>query len=213
MFRKKRRFPSKVIFFIIACSFIIVGFFAGYYKFTPPQDEKIPFAEENNIQRNERIDNVQQLEESDDAPVNYHEDSIEAETQIVYKTFYTICENTMEEVMTPVSAMVGLNETGFQEYVQNHYPLFEIEKFSSEEVVLFQRKEAVCPNHYNHYLITVNEGYITIYQINENGEKILVEKTAVSAAMLPHVDQEKLKSGILRKTKEEVYQLLEDYSS
>ncbi|AKL95167.1 hypothetical protein CACET_c17190 [Clostridium aceticum] len=213
MFRKRKRFPFKVAFFIIAFSFILVGFFVGYYRFSSPQEEEIPFAEKNNVELKEDIDDIYEVRENNEAAVTQYEDRIELETRIVYRTLYTVCENTIEEVLAPVNIMVGLNEAGFQEYIVSSDPSFEIQKFSTEEVILYQRKEAICPNHYNQYLITDSEGYIAIYHINEGGEKILVEKTSISIAVLPHVDQEKLKTGIFRRTREEAYQLLEDYSS
>ncbi|SNS34184.1 BofC C-terminal domain-containing protein [Anaerovirgula multivorans] len=218
MYRRRNRFPFKILFFVMAFSFVLVGFFIGYYRMGPSHEEEIPFVNENeNIDdRDEEMlsqEDLIPLEDENNTSVTSLQDSIGQETKIIYKTFYTECENTIEEVLTPISSMIGLNEEGFTEYLQRNNLLFSVESFSNDEVVLIQSKNAICPQHYNHYLITEKDGNIAIYHINNRGDKILIETTSIPVSILPQVDQLKLQKGILRKTKEEAYQLLEDYSS
>ncbi|SES73940.1 BofC C-terminal domain-containing protein [Natronincola peptidivorans] len=227
MFRKRKRFPYKILFFIIACSFIITGFLIGYYRTTSPREHEIPYTEryserteinyeaitenqENNLEANEEDEGAYTDEER---AVTQYEASIREETTIIYKTQYTICQNTLEERISPMNAMIGLTQEGLQEYLQRNNLLFHVESFSNEEVVLFQKKNAVCPMHYEQYFVTQQDGYITIFYFDETGGRKIIEKTTISISVLPYIDQQKLTLGIFRKTKEEAYQLLEDYSS
>ena len=218
MYRRRKRFPFMTLFFITTFSFILIGFFIGYYKFAPSREEKIPFAKENNSQ--EKINDEKKysedfasLDENNEALVTYLENSINQNTKVIYKTFYSECDDSLEEVLAPESTMIGLKEDSLKEYLQSNDSLFSVESFSVDEIVLYQNKNTVCPQHYNHYCITQKDGYIAIYHFKNNGEKVLIETTSIPISILPHVDQEKLRKGIFKKTMEEAYQLLEDYSS
>lgn len=218
MYRRRNRFPFKFLFIIMAFSFVLVGFYIGYYRMGPSDEERIPFVEKNqnleNIDDEElAVEEITHFQEEDETSVSSLQDSIGQETKIVYKTFYTECENTIEEVLSPISSMIGLKEEGLKEYLQRNNLLFSVDSFSIDEIVLSQTKNAICPQHYNYYLITQKDGNIAIYHINNRGDKILIETTSIPVSILPQVDQIKLQKGILRKTKEEAYQLLEDYSS
>ena len=61
------------------------------------------------------------------------------------------------------------------------------------------------------YLVKDNNGYITIYATDENGDMRLKETTQIVVRYLPNLDKEKLKDGIFVKGKEELNKLLEDY--
>lgn len=207
-----------MIFILLAFSFIFAGFFIGYYRITPPGNQPPPITEEGNLETEVDLNDIEPDLNTidmveDERPVTHYEDNIGEETKIIYKTFYTVCQSTLEETLLPIESMIGLNKTGFQEYLTINNLLFDVENFSADEVVVFQTKDAISPKYFNTYLVTESDGYIAIYRIDERGDRILIEKTPISIAVLPHVDQEKLKRGIFRKTRAEVYQLLEDYSS
>ncbi|MCC5911551.1 MAG: BofC C-terminal domain-containing protein [Clostridiaceae bacterium] len=221
MFRKRKRFPFKIVLGIILFSFAIISFIIGYNTYSPSQREEIPYTHKDNVEIEENQVRKQHLEEDEEdmytqdhgAEVTYQEEGIRDSTVIKYKTLYTICESSIEEIDTPSNDMIGLTKDGLKEYLRFNSLLFDIENFSTEEVILLQNKTTVCPEHYNYYWLTEEDGHIVIYQFNERGQKILIERTSISMAMLPIVDQQKLKKGILRRTKDDVNRLLEDYSS
>lgn len=222
--RRKRRFLFKIIFPIVAFSFLIIGFIVGYYRTLTQGERERPFADKNSLQLQENTDELRKnfivqeqeelsFEDKDDEAVTYHEDSITETTNIIYKTFYDICKDTMEESLEADHSIIGLNEAGLKEYLKDKNLLFEIQNFSTKEVILVENKNTACPAHYNHYLISEANEFIAIYHIDEKGDKVLIEKTLIPISILPNVDQEKLKKGILKTRREDVYQLLEDYSS
>ena len=222
--RRKKRFPFKIILSILACIFIITGFVIGYCNTTIQRKEGKPLADQYGLQVQERADesrkdlalkkeNELTLEDNQDRAVTHHEDTIVETTNIIYKRFYKICQDTVQESLKPDNLMIGLNEKGFKGYLERENLSFEIQSFSAAEVVLIEKVDSVCSAHYNHYIISESGELIAIYHIDAEGKKSLIEKTSIPISVLPHIDQKKLKNGILRKEKEEVYQLLEDYSS
>lgn len=77
-------------------------------------------------------------------------------------------------------------------------------------MVLYSEVKHVQPNH---YYVTEENGYIIVYGYDETSGKTLAGKTKIPITILPQVDQDLIKQGILLKDKHEVMQLLEDYSS
>lgn len=63
------------------------------------------------------------------------------------------------------------------------------------------------------YLLREYEGNIGVYRIYDGGNKMLVDIVDVGVEFLPESDKEMLKMGINVETKEEMLQLIEDYTS
>lgn len=198
----------------LAIFFSSIGFAVGYFRYSSQISE-----ENRNRQKQQELLNallkaqensIYNLTKEDESTVTSYGDTITKETVIINKVFYTQCQDTIETEETVKAELIGLNEKGFKDYINQNKPGFEIEDFSKEKIVLKYRQNKVCPNH---YLISINNGYIAVYKYDENGEKTLVNQTEIPVKMLPTVDQEKLQNGILVETLEDVEQLLEDFSS
>ena len=214
--RKRRTLPLIVSFLILALVFGFIGFTAAYYRYSGQvARERTERQKEQEllqalIRAQEDSLSPHDIDKNDEATVASYSDIINCETQLIYKTLYTQCEDTVKEVQKPTSELVGLNKDGLEEYLTKNRSDWEIESFSKEKVVLLKQLNKVCPNH---YLVSVNKGCIAIYKYNEDGNKELIKQTDIPINILPIVDQEKLQKGILVNTKKEVNQLLEDYSS
>lgn len=220
MFRRRKKFPFKTIFWLMAVTFLIAGFYIGYYQFSPSPKNEIPFANDNNVEydTNDNKGNtygsdLTAIEKGNETTVTYLENSINPETKVIYRTYYNECDDTLDKVEKPSSDIIGLKEEGLESYLMAHNYLYDIVSFSVDEILLIENRNEVCPQHYDHYLITQKDGYVAIYYYNHRGVKSLIEKTSIPISILPLVDQEKLSKGIIKKTKSEVYQLLEDFSS
>ncbi|ABW19269.1 BofC C-terminal domain-containing protein [Alkaliphilus oremlandii] len=212
--RRKNK-PSFILgVVIVALLFGSIGFGIGYYRYSSEiarqKQERRKEQDMLNALIKSQQESLNQFNNSSEAPVASHEDTLSRETKLVYKTIYTQCQDSTEDTVFPTSDLVGLNEKGLKEYLKKNKPNWEIEHFSKESITIVKRENKLCPDH---YLVSVHNGYISIYQYDENGEKKLVEQTDVSVKSLPVVDQEKLQRGIILKTLEDVYQLLEDFSS
>ncbi len=212
--RRRRVFPLIISFLVLALVFGSIGFVAAYYKYSGQiaRERSERQKEQELLQAliKEQENCSHNIDRSNEVTVTNYNDIINNETKLIYKTLHTQCEDIIEEVQKPEPELIGLNKDGFKEYLTKNQLNWEIERFSKEKVVLSRQVNKVCPNH---YLVTVNKGYITIYKYNEDGSKELVEQTDIPINILPVMDQEKLQKGILVDTKKEVNQLLEDYSS
>ncbi|SCZ07408.1 BofC C-terminal domain-containing protein [Alkaliphilus peptidifermentans] len=214
--RSRRRTPYFLTFIIAWICFGIVGFLAGYYLHplfnsdTPEiaidENEKLPY--NDYLHLDEYKENTES--EPSDTPVTSYEDSIGTDTKVVFRTLFTSCQSIRDDVIEPLEEIIGLKEGGFRSFAEANFTDWQIVRFSKDEVILFRRKEQICPNH---FFVSEQDGFIAIFRFNEAGERILIEKTSLPISVLPAIDQEKLKRGILLNTRDEVNSLLEDYSS
>ena len=215
---RRRIFPHKTLFFIGGIGLIFIGYFIGYYKFNTFKGGEIPFAQEDvnkiSLGENEKTsDKFTMIDDDNESPVNYSEESIGHDTQVVYRVLYRGCGDTIEELTVANRDIIGFKEVDLIEYLDEQDSPPSIQSFGRNRLVLFEEKEGFCPNHHDYYLVTENKGYLVIYYLDDKGEKNLIETTTIPVSILPPMDRGKLKKGIFRKTKIEAYRLLEDYSS
>ena len=100
--------------------------------------------------------------------------------------------------------MVNLNK----EQLHEKYPNYEIEKFASNEIILYQEKEGECNEH---YIVKDKEGNVVIYKILEDGTNEEYEVTRIATEYLTDTDKINLKNGIRVNGKQELNQLIEDF--
>ncbi len=216
--RRKKLLPLTVSFLILALVFSSIGFLASYYKYSGQlAKEKLDRQKEQELlqalirAQEDKLYNFNKNNDKDnELSVSKHNDTINKDTELIYKTLYTQCEDIIEDKQEAKSELIGLNKDGFKEYLIKNQIDWEIESFSKENVVLLKQVNKTCPNH---YLLSVNKGYIAIYKFNEDSTKELIENTDIPINILPNVDQEKLQKGILVNTMKEINELLEDFSS
>ncbi len=214
MMRRRRRAPYTIILFTLGFIAVgIMGFYIGYRVYPTRNEENKSIVIDESEQRSEINDpeaNIDPDPSDDITPVNIVENSISLDTKIIFRSHFTKCQTIKDEPMTATEDMIGLKEDAFETYAAELYPDWQMVRFSKEEVILFQRKDQICPDH---FFVSELEGYIVVFKYTETGERYVVEKTDIPVAHLPEIDQEKIKRGILIRNRSEVNQLLEDYSS
>lgn len=77
--------------------------------------------------------------------------------------------------------------------VENLYPDWKIEKFSSNEIVLSQELDEMCDEH---FVLKLGEDNIEVYRDLNDGKQKLYKSTNISKDYLTNLDIEKLKEGI-----------------
>ena len=125
-------------------------------------------------------------------------------TILTFKTFYNECEHTVVSKENIPKEYVNLTK----DELQKKYKDWTIQEFTKEEVIFIKDQEGICNEH---YIIKDNNGYISIYTIDSNGEEKLKEKTDIVISYLPEADQIELKNGIKVIGKDELNATLEDY--
>ncbi|MEA4845968.1 MAG: BofC C-terminal domain-containing protein [Clostridiaceae bacterium] len=126
-------------------------------------------------------------------------------TQLIFKTYYSSCGHTVEKVVQAGNDELNMNEQQLKE----KYDRWGITGYSPPIVEFSRTIDTYCPNH---YIIGLDNGYIAIYIYDEDGNKIMQEKTDIPSAPLTPEDQKALAGGIVVDTEEQKEQTLEGFS-
>lgn len=161
---------------------------------------------QNNIIKNDMIFNEVEDDGNEAMETNAKEEKTTPNTILTFKKYYTGCEHTISSSEKIPDRLINLT----QEEIIKEYPSWEIQEFTSDEVIFVKELESFCGEHY--YLIE-EEGEVNIYEIDENENKILKERTNILCEYLPETDRISLKNGITIYGKEELNKILEDYES
>ena len=148
------------------------------------------------------------------------EDMVLPATKYALQTF-DIKTGTMEEEILPApSYLVGLTRNQVIEYLHdymldltwNEYEkgltAFELLQFSKDKVVLRKTYNAELVD--NKYYLSTQNGYIVVYYADK---KTVFDYTSVSVENLSQYEQIQLEEGIFVKDLDELYAILENYSS
>lgn len=148
------------------------------------------------------------------------EDMVLPATKYALQTF-DIKTGTMEEEILPApSYLVGLTRNQVIEYLHdymldltwNEYEkgltAFELLQFSKDKVVIRKTYNAELVD--NKYYLSTQNGYIVVYY---GDKKTVFDYTSVSVENLSQYEQIQLEEGIFVKDLDELYAILENYSS
>ncbi|PAB60884.1 hypothetical protein [Anaeromicrobium sediminis] len=220
----KRRKPKGRIIFI--CVFLLaVSFIYGYYtkdntieeKITlgPKKvEEKIPTENENvKIPKKETRKTIEETKKNMEANIDeekINEELVTEKTQMVFKTHYEKYNDIQVEKKKVPKDVIGSNMETFKDYVKNTYSNWKIREINKNEVELYKNSDEIPPNY---YVIKELDGYLAVYKTDKDGKFELVEKTDIPLNILGETDIGYIKAGIKKKTLEEIYAVLEDYSS
>ena len=95
-----------------------------------------------------------------------------------------------------------------REEIKEKYPGWEIKEFGKEQIIFYKEQEGICNEH---YIIKDNNGYVSIYLIDEQGKEELKELTEIVTAYLPQTDKDALEQGIKVVGREQLNATLEDF--
>lgn len=188
---------------------ILIGIVVGRLIYN--NNEKL--ANKNNIIQNEInivsekvtddcIEEYQEVQE--EVVTNSQEEKISPNCLLILKKYYDECNHTINEYVDVPQDLVN----GTEEDLKKEYPYWQIEKYSSNEIILYKEFNSNCGQH---FVLKEDDGKITVYKINENNEEEIYEKTEISVEYLSETDKGKISEGIKVNGIEELNQLLEDF--
>ena len=188
---------------------ILIGIVVGRLIYN--NNEKL--ANKNNIIQNEIniasekvtddcIEEYQEVQE--EVVANSQEEKISPNCLLILKKYYDECNHTINEYVDVPQDLVN----GTEEDLKKEYPYWQVEKYSSNEIILYKEFNSNCGQH---FVLKEDEGKITVYKINENNEEEIYEKTEISVEYLSETDKGKISEGIKVNGIEELNQLLEDF--
>ncbi|AOT72811.1 BofC C-terminal domain-containing protein [Geosporobacter ferrireducens] len=143
-------------------------------------------------------------------PVANQDNIITNNTRFLLRTYFEKTRDTITRENKIPSEMIGKSLEEFSIYLQNAYSEWDIRELNKDLVELYRIKDAISPNH---YIVKQSNGFIAIFNVDEEGNPILLEQTNIPVSALTEVDREKLKQGIVVKGMDGVNQIIEDYSS
>lgn len=152
----------------------------------------------------EDINQEENIMISNSIEISEQEEKTTPNTLIIYKTYYTKCRHFVQDYEDIDILLVNLTEEEFNEKCKN----WDVEEFSSEEIVLSQEKEEFCNEHYK---LKLENNSIVIYNIDENGIETVYEYTGITTEYLTEEDILKLIAGIYVCGKENLTSTIEDY--
>ena len=148
------------------------------------------------------IEEYQEVQE--EVATNSQEEKISPNCLLILKKYYAECNHTINEYVDVPQDLVN----GTEEDLKKEYPYWQIEKYSSNEIILYKEFNSNCGQH---FVLKEDDGKITVYKINENNEEEIYEKTEISVEYLSETDKGKISEGIKVNGIEELNQLLEDF--
>ena len=196
----------KILIIVLIVVIIAIGVVLGIFIYNNNQNNKnksnIIENEINIISEKVTDDCIEEMPE--EIETTSQEEKISPNCLLVLKKYYEECNHTIKEYVDIPQDLVN----GTEEDLKKEYPYWQIEKYSSSEIILYKEFNSNCGQH---FVVKEDEGKITVYKINENNEQEIYEKTEISVEYLSETDKNKISEGIQVNGIEELNQLLEDF--
>lgn len=194
---------STIVFIIILIA--ALGFATGFYLYKINKIDK-----ESNIIAETIEDDCTEIArlieegKTDILQTNSDETKVSPNCEIILKVYYSVCGHIIEKKQAVKESEVNLTE----DEIRKKFPDWELQKFTSSEIVLYKEIKRFCGEH---YILKEQNGYIAIFQINEDKTQNLLQVTNISLDYLTQEDSENIKAGIIINSKKDLNKALEDY--
>lgn len=199
---------KKIWIILLSIAIIIIGIVLGIFiynnnKNTNKQGSMVE--NEINIVSEKVTDEcTEEYQNNEEIETNFQEEKISPNCLLILKKYFEECNHTIKEYLDVPQELVN----GTEEDLKKEYPYWQIEKYSSNEIILYKEFNSNCGQH---FVLKEDKGKITVYKINENNEEEVYEKTEISIEYLSETDKNKIREGIKVNGIEELNQLLEDF--
>jgi hypothetical protein len=180
---------------------LVTSFFAGYYT-------TLRYVERNKVsQQNENLLHEELAENTAKLPdLNV----IGPNTEIVYRERYVKGVEYNRDVVEGATAeVVGMTKEEAEEYFKNKGYL--VIDFSNERVLLVKDIKDKWPS--GCFVVKEKDGFVAIFEVDENGELKLVKVTELKVTDLPDTDREEVIKGKVYESLEDANELIEEYTS
>lgn len=123
---------------------------------------------------------------------------------VIQKRYYQTCDHLIRETVDIPEELVNQGE----EKVKEYYSDWNVEQYSSTEVVVYKEFKGICNEH---YVIKENDGVLGIFIENDDGIQEWQEDTEIEVQYLPEEDIEEFKVGVKVVGKTNLHTFLEDF--
>jgi len=179
-------------FLIFVFSFAIGLYYSSVWKSDNDRQSNIISVEENKV-TSQNIIETSQIEEK----ISYN-------ANLALKKYFDECGHFTFQYSELPQELINLTKTELEEL----YSEWEVEEFSSNHIVLSQKIDSICDEH---YLVKIGENNVEIYNVGEDGELDLYRETDIGKEYLTTEDFEKLNEGISIYGKGMLNSIIEDF--
>lgn len=201
---------NKIITILVVVLVILLAMIAGVYIYKSQNNASTgETSTENNIGLADKVTDecVEEWEEMQNdlnsINVNTSDEKLSPNCSFTFKKHYLVCDHTTNEYVNIPEKMVNAT----YDVLQKNYEDWNIEKFSSNEVILSKDFEGECGEH---YILRNVDGNIVVFKI-ENGIEEEYEKTDIAVDYLTETDKISFENGLKIYGKENLSQILEDF--
>jgi len=183
----KRIIFYSILIFIFSC---FIGFFYSRIWKT------------NNDELSKQMNNVNELNIVTETFSN--EEKISFNSTFAIKKYYDECGHVEVNYSELPTELINLSKTE----VEQLYSDWNVEEFSSNNVILSQEEDSICNEH---YVVKLSDNNVDIYHLEQDGEEKLYKTTNVIKEYLTQEDINNLENGIYVYGKENINSVIEDF--
>ena len=218
---KLKKASIYLISFALLCVFFTACYYLSYQRALNDFNKK---AIENKKELYEAL--LEKTNPTPDPEYNQEVEVLQTETTVLPTTKYTLevynmkSDTTESQVLNPPAYLVGLTREEILDYLADYMsdmPLSEYNKgLISYELIYFSEDEIIIKKTYNEdflpfrFYVVIKDGYVVVYN---SDLKSIYNYTHIEAKNLPEEDRIALIQGIYVNSLDELYALLEGYSS
>ncbi len=215
--RRKKSYKSTIFISILL---LLIGTTFGYYgniwtsrdgnnpSIEPIENKTMPVREEDKSEKTTNISNVS-VKDTINEPESITSEQVPrvaTDTVMIFERNYLQCGHKTSEKQTATEGIVNLTE----EELEIVYPQWEIQSFSSNQVILTADIDEKC---LKHYIVREYDGKIGVYYQSTIIENPLKQVVDINVSQLREEDRIKLKNGIFVDSDKALAQLIEDFMS
>lgn len=196
---------------ILTIAALAVGIMVGLKIYNKNQNSKNNIIENEIKEISEKVtdectEEYEKIQEEAklDIEANSSEEKISPNCLLTLKRYYNECKHLINEYIDIPESLIN----GTQENLKEEYPNWEVEKYSSTQIILYKEFDSSCGQH---FILRNDNGKITIYRRNENNEEEEYQKTEIAIDYLTETDKVEIENGIRVNGLEELNQLIEDF--
>ena len=179
--------------FVYGIIIFIFSFGIGYYYSKLWKEDKT-----------HEVENLSLIEENSVETTAVIEEKVSYDANFALKKYYNECGHVHFNYVEIPNEFINLT----QKEIQEIYPDWRVEEFSSKQIILAQNIDKICDNH---YVLKLGEKNIEIYKMIEAEDFELVRETNISKEYLTNDDIEKLEEGIFVFGISDLNSALEDF--
>ena len=212
--------PKSFGYFMIIVTFILgvsVGVYGTNYHnhnqmLEEIKDEKIAYSVQDTVLQKvqsgdlwKSVEKTDKSGEEDAIEVFIGEEKISPKAKLIIKKIFSKCLHSTVSIINMPEGLINLTERE----LKKKYDGWEIEKFSSDEVIISREFDAYCEDH---FVIKEDEGEVAIFREVTEDKLNFMETLEVNLEMLTEQDKEYLKEGIRVYGKSELGSVIEDFA-